>query len=179
MAVIHAPNTGLIQGVQHFYTATKPTARPNGSALVIGDKWWKVDDGTDWFWNGTYWLSPPFYRESSGNISLPYDYIGYPIFSHYVRALVGSPSGVFDSSNYVTISISQATLWAIASPALETKNLIPVTQIGVRGRPTAVETFLVNYVVGQTTGFVFSVTNVGSPSSLSHLRTAKLSYIYP
>lgn len=178
MSTIYTPNTGLIRGVQHFYTATKPTARPNGSALVIGDKWWKTDDGTDWFWNGTYWLSPPFYRESSGNISLPYDYIGYTIFSHYVRTLVVCSTGVFNSSNYVTISISSVTLWALGG-GLETKNLIPVTQSGVRSRPTAVETFLVNYVVGQMTGFGFSVTNVGSPGSLSHLRTAKLSYIYP
>jgi hypothetical protein len=50
------PNNSRINGVEHFYQATKPTVRGDGSALVIGDRWWKTDDGTEWFWNGTYWL---------------------------------------------------------------------------------------------------------------------------
>lgn len=65
MSTIYTPNTGLIRGVQHFYTATKPTTRPNGSALVIGDRWWKTDEGTEWFWNGTYWLSTQLYESNS------------------------------------------------------------------------------------------------------------------
>ena len=35
----------------------KPTTRTSGSALVTGDRWYKTDDGTEWYWNGTYWLS--------------------------------------------------------------------------------------------------------------------------
>ena len=56
MEFILNPNRTLISGVQHFYQATKPTARPDGSALVARDRWYKTDDGTEWFWNGTYWL---------------------------------------------------------------------------------------------------------------------------
>ena len=52
------PNNTRINGVEHFYQTTKPTVRGDGSALVVGDRWWKVDDGTEWFWNGSYWLSP-------------------------------------------------------------------------------------------------------------------------
>lgn len=51
------PNNTKINGVEHFYQTTKPTTRGDGSALVAGDRWWKIDDGTEWFWNGTYWLS--------------------------------------------------------------------------------------------------------------------------
>ena len=51
------PNNSRINGVEHFYQSTKPTVRGDGSALVIGDRWWKTDDSTEWFWNGTYWLS--------------------------------------------------------------------------------------------------------------------------
>lgn len=51
------PNNSRVNGVEHFYQTTKPTARGNGDALVIGDRWWKTGDGTEWWWNGTYWLS--------------------------------------------------------------------------------------------------------------------------
>lgn len=51
------PNNTQINGVEYFFQSTKPTTRGSGSALVIGDRWWKINDGTDWFWNGSYWLS--------------------------------------------------------------------------------------------------------------------------
>ena len=52
------PNNIRINNIEHFYQTTKPTTRGDGSALVIGDRWWKNDTGEEWFWNGTYWLSP-------------------------------------------------------------------------------------------------------------------------
>lgn len=51
------PNNSRINGIEHFYQTTKPTVRGDGSALSVGDRWWKTDEGTEWFWNGTYWLS--------------------------------------------------------------------------------------------------------------------------
>lgn len=51
------PNNTRLNGVEHFYQTTKPTERGDASALVVGDRWWKSDDGTEWFWNGTYWLT--------------------------------------------------------------------------------------------------------------------------
>jgi hypothetical protein len=51
------PNNSRINNIEHFYQADKPITRGDGSALVIGDRWWKTDEGTEWFWNGTYWLS--------------------------------------------------------------------------------------------------------------------------
>ena len=64
MEFILNPNRTLINGVQHFYQTTKPTVRPDGSALVARDKWYKTDDGTEWFWNGTYWLSAIRYKQT-------------------------------------------------------------------------------------------------------------------
>lgn len=61
MEFISQPFTGLFKGVLHFYQPTKPTARPDGSALVASDRWYKTDDGTEWFWNGTYWLGHPLF----------------------------------------------------------------------------------------------------------------------
>lgn len=60
-------NSAIIGGVQHFYVDTKPIERPNGDPLVIGDRWWKTDDGTEWFWNGTYWLSSNDFIQTAGN----------------------------------------------------------------------------------------------------------------
>jgi hypothetical protein len=50
-------NGVIINGVANFYQTTKPITRVDGSALVVGDRWYKTNDGTEWFWNGTYWLS--------------------------------------------------------------------------------------------------------------------------
>ena len=62
MGMIYAPpsiipNGALINDVCHIYQSTKPTTRPDGSALMTGDIWYKIDDRTQWVWNGTYWLS--------------------------------------------------------------------------------------------------------------------------
>jgi len=46
----------LVNGVQHIYQNTKPIARPDGSALVVGDLWYNPSTGVKGFWNGTYWL---------------------------------------------------------------------------------------------------------------------------
>lgn len=63
------PNNSRINGTEHFYQTTKPTVRGDSSALVAGDRWWKTDDGTEWSWNGTYWLSEEkqFYSTINGN----------------------------------------------------------------------------------------------------------------
>ena len=50
------PNGTLINGVCHIYQSAKPTTRPDGSSLVIGDLWYNTSTGVVGFWNGTYWL---------------------------------------------------------------------------------------------------------------------------
>jgi hypothetical protein len=50
------PNGAIINGIAHFNQDSKPTTRIDGSALVVRDKWYRTTDGTDWFWNGTYWV---------------------------------------------------------------------------------------------------------------------------
>jgi hypothetical protein len=49
-------NPSQQNNVFQFVQTTKPTERSAGVALVAGDRWYKNDDGTSWFWNGTYWL---------------------------------------------------------------------------------------------------------------------------
>lgn len=123
MATIYTPNTGLVSGVQHFYTTTKPTTRPNGSTLAIGDKWWKTDDGTNWFWNGTYWLSSQgFYvgggRLGSGgsanfqavSLSIPLIDISNSERFMLVDSTYFVRLGVADANNYVTPGLLQTSL---------------------------------------------------------------------
>lgn len=60
-------NPYIINGVAHFVQDTKPTVRlidGVSSPLVVRDKWYKTDDGTEWFWNGTYWLEKVLYSAS-------------------------------------------------------------------------------------------------------------------
>ena len=54
-------NPSQQNNVFQFVQTTKPTERSAGVALVAGDRWYKTDDGTEWFWNGTYWLTRQVY----------------------------------------------------------------------------------------------------------------------
>ena len=67
-----------IGGVAYFNRSTKPTERSAGLPLVIGDRWYKTDDGTEWFWNGTYWLGlSPIIRSGYGSLSYSGDFSGF------------------------------------------------------------------------------------------------------
>lgn len=123
MGMIYAPpsiipNGALINGVCHIYQSTKPTTRPNGSALVIGDKWYNISTGVEGFWNGTYWLSLSVYYEVAS--ATPGTYSNFsvtlartPIFISnsnigiFVRSfnISGRTTMVNDSSNYHQISL--------------------------------------------------------------------------
>lgn len=45
------PSGVRIGGLANFVTNTKPTAP------VAGDRWYKPSDGSEWYWNGSLWLS--------------------------------------------------------------------------------------------------------------------------
>jgi hypothetical protein len=102
-------NGSRINGVEHIYQTSKPTTRVDGSALVIGDRWWKTDDGTEWYWNGTYWLTETYIQNAHGHQSTTCIYpnvaatlnnpyylligaIDFPIFLQSVDYLIGLPA---------------------------------------------------------------------------------------
>ena len=58
-------NPSIQNGCYQIIQTTAPTQRSSGVSLVAGDRWYKKDDGTEWFWNGTYWLSSMIYRLGS------------------------------------------------------------------------------------------------------------------
>ena len=55
-------NGAIINRFCHIYQNTKPTARPDGSALVFGDIWYKSDEGMHWTWNGILWVNNVEYQ---------------------------------------------------------------------------------------------------------------------
>jgi hypothetical protein len=117
--LLRLPNNARIGNTEHFYQTTKPTARGNGSALVVGDRWWKIDDGTEWYWNGTYWLSERFVYSnltstSIFNFATTQSYpLSFSIFSYFPNNQLfiesatiawSITSGSCDSTNKWTIN---------------------------------------------------------------------------
>jgi hypothetical protein len=110
----------IFNGVAYFNRATKPTQRDVGVPLVIGDRWYKVNDGTDWFWNGTYWLSCQLYYISgslfstitTGTAVLGNGYFPtsgdtpYPLFLTEVRYNYRVLNGSVDAGNYYRFTLS-------------------------------------------------------------------------
>jgi len=118
-ATVSGGDPAYIAGVAYFNRSTKPTERSAGVPLVVGDHWYNTSDGTEGFWNGTYWLSlrrfatlnnfgvsgstslyAPFHRDYSaqadGAISSGIFYI------HSLNSVVRAST--VDASNYWTIT---------------------------------------------------------------------------
>lgn len=85
------PNGALINGIAQINQSTLPVTRPDGSALVVRDKWYNTASGEEWFWNGTYWLSLILKSAS---------YSGVATFSN---SLLGYGSGIVSKSSLIFI----------------------------------------------------------------------------
>ena len=119
MGMIYAPpsiipNGALINNVCHIYQTTKPTTRPDGSALVVRDKWYNTDTGVEGFWNGTYWLKQAkgiqgayTFLGSSSFVNQPAAFVGDSAFGAYIikelQVAYRSSSVLFDSSNFYSL----------------------------------------------------------------------------
>lgn len=116
-SVSSLPNGVLINGVCYINQTTKPTTRPDSSALVVGDRWLSPSTNIDAFWNGTYWLSPTqqittikasggsggaagVKGNSTSNSILP---IGQPIFIDKVTYSYFISGSTVDTSNFYTL----------------------------------------------------------------------------
>ena len=104
------PDPAYIGGVAYFNRSTMPIGRSAGVPLVIGDCWYKTDDGTEWFWNGTYWLSPP------ENLQLP----NYAPTAH---TAIGSPVGGSTGIFIHTYQVAQQSANATANDANNYRNI--------------------------------------------------------
>lgn len=64
LEISELPNNTRIAGVELFYQTTKPITRGDQSPLMTGDRWWKIDSGEEWVWNGTYWVGTTLFSDS-------------------------------------------------------------------------------------------------------------------
>lgn len=46
-----------LNGIEIIHRETKPYLRPDGTQLVVGDRWFKMPQATEWLWNGVAWVS--------------------------------------------------------------------------------------------------------------------------
>jgi hypothetical protein len=96
------PNSVLINGVAQINQSALPATRPDGSALVLGDKWYKTSDFTNWLWNGTYWVSKDIHDvKQVGFSSVGIFNYGHLHFLHssVYRVFIESASYSFRSTN--------------------------------------------------------------------------------
>lgn len=124
MGMIYAPpsiipNGALINDVCHIYQSIKPTARPNNSALQIGDRWYNPNTGIECFWNGTYWLSSNLLNLHNLSINSAAVDIGTfpPTNSYFIEKI--NCRGYFgnrDANNYYTINLQIKNRLASNSP---------------------------------------------------------------
>jgi hypothetical protein len=104
------PSGIKIGGFTNFVTNTKPTA------TATGDRWYKPSDGTEWYWNGSLWLSKEEtiigsdYRESTFSTS---GNVWGTAFSG--RRLASGRSGIFfnycTNSYYLTSATTSLSYW--------------------------------------------------------------------
>ena len=182
--------TGLLQvpsfqlnGVTVIANAVKPTVRSDGSALVARDSWYNTTNGTWWFWNGTYWVSPLISTHSKAYVN-PGSLVisnGQTFFSQSVIVAVlsshntsilfenitgyiqGSPvfSGTLNSSNFLTPQL--AGLGSINLNKLDTLTLLsPSTPYVLLNTPTVHTISTADAGTTLAAGIIHNVT--GTPS---------------
>ena len=169
-----------IGGVAYFNRPTKPTERSAGVPLVIGDHWYKTDDGTEWFWNGTYWLSPQktagwghgssfairYTASSTSDVTYSAGCLGENVFvySLLIQVVVNS---VNNGSNYWTVGavfgnlrINNSNSGSNTPILFDTTSLLPTT-------PDVV-TITVNTLAGASLVDIRrgQILKVGSPGEL-------------
>ena len=194
MSIIFANNGTIVNGTAFFVQDTKPTTRTGGSALVVGDRWYKSDDGTEWFWNGTYWLSGTEYilcTSFANNLSVTTN-LGLilnpsPVITSssntanqlnafVTRCLFHSRDmATNDASNYWTCVLAAQNGFGTGvniSPTINTVDTISATSHGNNGRRK--ETSLNQLLTAIPYNVTSTITKVGSPSNL----TGHFIYLY-
>lgn len=103
-------------GLWEVRQSSKPTTRPDSTALVTGDRWYDTTNNIWLFWNGTYWLSEQILSSvvSGNSITVTTTYGAFQPPSGYNAYLVDlQVAAVFvstqdTSSNYWQIQLDRA-----------------------------------------------------------------------
>jgi len=150
-------NPSQQNNVFQFVQTTKPTERSAGVALVAGDRWYKNDDGTSWFWNGTYWLGEQL------EISHP-----------QLININTSSSAFYGTINTVgSVLVDRVVCYTLVSNTNDTNNywtldvaLAPVQNIGTTIASFSTANDTVNLRLGKQAivNYVYNSGFLGSPS---------------
>ena len=154
-------------------SATKPTVRVDGSALVVGDRWVNTTDFVNCFWNGTFWLGTAIISSSNTitatsnaapgaftGIAAP---VGSQIFLDFAFASYLN-SSASPAINYYQLNLCTRQNWISATV---TRGSIDGTSASYVGNATvAINTALtVGVNAGQVSEFCAQHTPVGTPTS--------------
>lgn len=138
-----------------------PTTRPDGSALINGDRIYDSTTGEEWWWNGTLWLSHLFQSQSWVNnftntitvntlVDTP---IGRDVF---VKEVIYSFSPSTNVTTTATNTITAAVRTLGPASTLLFNNPLPVGTVFTSGVRTAIK---------QSVGVTASVRTLGAAAS--------------
>lgn len=202
MGMIYAPssiipNGALINGVCHIYQSTKPTARPDGSTLVIGDIWYNTTRIVKGFWNGTYWVSSTKFIHSgtyfAARSTTSTTYVEF--YSSEIRATIplgkilitqcgfnfATNGGNHDASNNYTFLLAAISTWVDAENgiALDTFNSWhDTTLITTSSTRRHRQTNLALYLDTETPGSIFTQAGVCTIAIKFRVNTGSPRLIY-
>ena len=173
--------------LSQIVSTTKPVTRVDGSALAVGDRWYKDDEGSEWFWNGTYWLSQNLLTTDSyfnSSIVAPQtafevNHCAIPsfdanIFLENIVFATRIDGAVNDGSNYWNIAIraryAGSTVFLLPSPVtFTTQGQTAIALDNIFKSAIATNQILSTGDGQQYRQLLSLISSVGSPSRLSYL----------
>ena len=171
MASVYALSTPV--DLTQIISATKPTARSDASALVVGDRWVNTTDFVNCFWNGTFWLGTAIISSSNtASATSPTPAfaaiaasVGSQIFLDFAFFTYINNSGS-PTINYYQLGLCTRQTWNSGAVSRAAINANSATAFG--NGIVAINTALTSGTnTGQVSEFCFSYTAVGTPASTS------------
>lgn len=174
-------NGTLINGVCHINQSSVPATRPDGSALVIGDKWYSPSTGVDAFWSGTEWLCDPITigagsyinATTTQNSSSAAALSGYRLASFTYQYF---NSGTIDSTNRWTFTVKGLRSDGAVGTGYTGLSAIPITtNQPVAGAATTIiaNVLAISDSSGNVRGYQVSLTKSGTAGAMFFNTSAK------
>lgn len=182
------PTGYRINGVVQWCQNAKPT-----TGLTVGDSWYKPVDGSEWYWNGTYWLSKENlvvgsdYRETQ--ISTSINLWGTAFSGRDLSS--GSRAGIYflNATNvcYQAAATDASNYWSFTFYALYSDGTVDTLVTHTTASKPSDSWFelrsLVNSAknsLGKTTILIYaSIAKIGTPSYLYAMSSVQLKWIHP
>ena len=153
-------------------SATKPTTRVGGTALVVGDVWINPTAQTQGFWNGTYWVSAQKSFETWFD-GVPIGTLRMLALNHQNDILFESNTITFavlgtvnNASNYWQVQLANLTL-SLNNTSCNTSALTFAASTAYKVVSTLnIFNSLASFSSGQSNNYYLGISVVGSPSNI-------------